>query len=59
MTTIETLTDEQISALRDAAVRKGDYPLVAICTRAISEVKTYNLTDAIAECVRVLNEPPG
>jgi len=49
MTTIDTITTAQISALRDEAGAHGDLDMVAICDRAIADD-----TKAIAECVRVI-----
>lgn len=49
MTTIDTITTAQISALRDEAGAHGDLEQVAICNRALA-----GDTKAIAECVRVI-----
>lgn len=49
MTTIDTITTAQISALRDEAGAHGDLDMVAICDRAIAGDAA-----AIAECVRVI-----
>jgi len=49
MTTIDTITDDQIRALSDEAGAHGDLEMVAICTRALAGDAA-----AIAECVRVI-----
>lgn len=49
MTTLDTITDDQIRTLSDEAGAHGDLEMVAICQRAIA-----GDTDAIAECVRVI-----
>ena len=49
MTTIDTITPAQISALRDEAGAHGDLEQVEVCERALN-----GDTKAIAECVRVI-----
>lgn len=51
MTTIDTLTDSQISALRDEAAAAGDLEQVAICDRALEGDDS-----ARRECVRVIRD---
>ena len=46
MTTIESITDGQISELRQAAGEHGDLEMVAICDRALG-----NDADALEQCV--------
>ncbi len=49
MTTIDTITDDQIRTLSDEAGAHGDLEMVAICQRALEGDAA-----AIAECVRVI-----
>lgn len=49
MTTIDTITTDQIRTLRDEAGAHGDLEMVAICQRALAGDAA-----AIAECVRVI-----
>ncbi len=49
MTTIDTITDSQISTLSDEAGAHGDLEMVAICERALAGDEA-----AVAECVRVI-----
>lgn len=49
MTTIETITNDQILDLREEAARAGDYEQVEICDLAIGGEH-----DARAECARVI-----
>lgn len=49
MTTLDTITDDQIRALSDEAGAHGDLEMVAICQRALAGDAA-----AIAECVRVI-----
>lgn len=49
MTTLDTITDEQIRTLSDEAGAHGDLEMVAICTRALA-----GDADALGECVRVI-----
>lgn len=51
MTTIDTLTDEQIDTLRDEAQAAGDLAMVDLCTEALS-----NSAMARAEVVRVIRD---
>lgn len=54
MTTIDTITDEQIRALSYEAGCAGDLAMVAICERAID-----GDDDARAECVEVIRYAEG
>lgn len=51
MTTIETLTDEQLVALRGEAAAAGDSAQVELCRRALRGDER-----AMAACVRVISE---
>jgi hypothetical protein len=51
MTTITTITDEQIEALSTEAGSAGDLDQVAICDRALRGDES-----AKAECVRVIRD---
>lgn len=51
MTTIQTVTDEQIATLRSEAAAAGDDAQVRICDRALDGDDS-----ARAECVRVICE---
>jgi hypothetical protein len=50
MTTIKTITDEQIQSLRDEAAAHGDREQVDICDRALA-----GSGRARGECVYVIN----
>jgi len=51
MTTIDTITDEQIITLGEEAGCAGDLAMVAICERAID-----GADEARAECVEVIRD---
>ncbi len=51
MTTIDTITDEQIIALSQEAGCAGDLEMVAICERALD-----GSAAARAECVEVIRD---
>jgi hypothetical protein len=51
MTTIDTITDAQISNLRAEAGNAGDLDMVAICDAALEGDEA-----AIKECVRVISD---
>lgn len=51
MTTIDTITDEQIITLGEEAGCAGDLAMVAICERAIGGDE-----EARAECVEVIRD---
>jgi hypothetical protein len=51
MTTIDTITDEQIIALGEEAGCAGDLAMAAICERAIG-----GDDEARAECVEVIRD---
>lgn len=48
-TTIDTLTDDQITALSTEAARAGDWAMVTICRRALA-----GHVAARVECARVI-----
>ena len=68
MTTIETLTDSQITTLRSEAASAGDMKMVEICDRAlepvrrtptgraVSVVRLAMRNEARVECARVIAE---
>jgi len=56
MTTIDTITDEQILQLRAEAIRAGDFTLVSICNVALTSSSDSDVRVARAECARVIGE---
>lgn len=56
MTTIETITNKQISLLRSEAASAGDKKMVAVCDRALDGKKA-----SVKKCVEVIraNEANG
>lgn len=55
MTTIDTITDDQIRALETEAGAAGDLDMAAICRVALGE-EDGDEAAARAECVRVIRE---
>lgn len=53
-TTIETITDDQITALRDEAGVAGDLEQVALCEQALA-----GDDEARLECVQVIRDAEG
>jgi hypothetical protein len=55
-TTIETLTAEQLTALRDEAARAGDDALVLDCRVALYALGCYHESAAVRRCVAAIRE---
>lgn len=58
MTTIDTITDDQIRALETEAGAAGDLEMATICRVALGEEESSAWTEETArtECVRVIRE---
>ena len=56
MTTIDTITAEQIEVLRAEAAEHGDLLRVAICDRALDDSCPDLARQNRIECVRVIRE---
>jgi len=56
MTTIDTITDEQIYQLAREAEAAGDYMQVMICDIAMASSGDKVIRVARAECARIINE---
>ena len=54
MLTADTITDEQIRALRDSSRLNGSYGTVQVCTDALFRSEPTR-SAARAECVRIIN----
>jgi len=54
MTTIDTITDEQILQLRAEAIRAGDFMQVSICNIALTSPSDVRV--ARVECARVIGD---
>lgn len=57
MTNIDTVTETQISNLRDEAAAAGDFAQVELCNLALAELeRPWEGTEALAECVAAIRD---
>jgi uncharacterized ParB-like nuclease family protein len=55
MTTLDTITEAQICALRDEAASAGDFEQVEVCNHALAQMRRpFEGVEMIKECVRVI-----
>lgn len=57
MTNIDTVTETQISNLRDEAAAAGEFAVVELCNLALAELeRRWEGTEALAECVAAIRD---